>query len=94
MFVPPVWNPNQNFPHSEWMHWRWAGATCVDYHNTVVVATINMVEIGNLRVSGDALNPLLNLSERKPVIMTLPIPFGNHQISITRLDKRTLPCVL
>jgi hypothetical protein len=33
MFVPPVWNPDKNFMHSEWIHWRWAGA-CVDYHNS------------------------------------------------------------
>jgi hypothetical protein len=39
----------------------------------IVVATINMVEIGNSKVSGDALNLLLNPSERNPVIMTLPI---------------------
>ncbi len=45
-FAPPVWNPDQNFLHSEWMHWRWAGTTCVDY--VIVVTTINMAEIGNL----------------------------------------------
>ncbi len=56
-----------------------------------VVTTIDTVnQIGNLKVSGDALNLLLNPSKRKPVIMTLLIWFGNCQISITCHDKRTL----
>jgi hypothetical protein len=39
----------------------WAGTTCVDYHNS---CQNDMV---------DALNPLLNPSERKPVMKILPI---------------------
>jgi hypothetical protein len=31
-FVPPVWNSDQNFLHSEWMQQRWAVAACVDYN--------------------------------------------------------------
>jgi hypothetical protein len=45
---------------------RWAGTAGVDYHNSCHNDT---VEIGNLKVSRDALNPLLNPSERKLVIM-------------------------
>jgi hypothetical protein len=36
------------------------------------------------------LNLLLNPSERNPVIMTLPIWFGTHGISITCHDERML----
>jgi hypothetical protein len=61
----------------------------------IVVATIGMVEFGNLKVSGDVLNPLLKPSQRKPTIMTLLIPFGTCQISITHHKERTLTmCVV
>jgi hypothetical protein len=48
-FAPPVWNPNWNFLHSEWMCQRWAGTAGVDYHNSCHNDT---VEIGNLRFQG------------------------------------------